>query len=265
MYYKFLAALFFLISVLKCSAQNAFPDFSLDDLGKGRIRVGWTNQYGDACVQIAVQRSYDSSKYFRTVFSPQSPELPQNGFVDENGTYGFMYYRIMYVLNGGAFYFTKAKHAASGFVSSAINDNDDPNQTITVIVRDTVFAKLHFTEFKHFKDSIFNNTRDSLFSENADEVVLKPYIPQGNFIPSMYVYTDRSGFININVPDAKQKNYSLIFYDGDYKELFTIKHLDYTQLILDKASFVHGGWFLFELYEGSKLKERNKFYLQKDF
>ncbi|MGI8952835.1 MAG: hypothetical protein ACR2FN_14775 [Chitinophagaceae bacterium] len=261
----FLVSLIIIISVFKSFAQNGFPDFSIEDLGKGRIRIGWFNQYGNSCIQINVQKSYDSLKYYRTVFVPQSPELPQNGFVDEAGTSSFMYYRIFYVLNGGAYYFTKAKHAASGFVSSAIIENGDPNQTIKVIIKDTVSMQLNFAQFKRFKDSIFNNTRDSLFSINSDEVILKPYIPQGDFIPSMYVYTDRSGYININVPDAKQKNYSLIFFDSDYKELFTIKHLDYSQLILDKADFVHGGWFLFELYEGNKLKERNRFFLQKDF
>ena len=34
---------------------------------------------------------------------------------------------------------------------------------------------------------------------------------------------------------------------------------------LDKSNFVHAGWYVFELFENDKLKEKNKFYLPKDF
>ena len=48
--------------------------------------------------------------------------------------------------------------------------------------------------------------------------------------------------------------------------LSQLKKLDviYTDRVLDKTNFVHAGWFTYELYEDEKLKEKNKFQLQKD-
>jgi hypothetical protein len=37
------------------------------------------------------------------------------------------------------------------------------------------------------------------------------------------------------------------------------------QLVLDKADFIHAGWFSFDLFEDGKLKEKNRFYIPKEF
>ena len=51
----------------------------------------------------------------------------------------------------------------------------------------------------------------------------------------------------------------------DGKKLFTINNIPESDLVIDKANFIHAGWFRFELYENEKLKERNKVLLQRDF
>jgi hypothetical protein len=244
-------------------AQNPLPQFSVDDLGKGKIRISWVNPYGDACIQVSIQRSFDSVKNFRTILSALSPGLPQNGFIDNDYAAPYSYYRIFYVLDGGAYYFTKPHKVLSGFNSSSIQS--DSGQIITVYFHDSVYERFRYPDFKHFSDSILTQTRDSLFTQSSNEVILRSYISHAAWIPSMFVYTDRTGNLNINIPDAKQKNYSIIFFGADDKDIFTIKHLDYTQLVLDKASFMHSGWYSFEIRENGKLKERNKFFLQKDF
>jgi hypothetical protein len=256
----FLCVLFFSVHV---SAQNSLPDFSLDNLGKGKIRVSWANPFGEGCIQISIQRSFDSTKNFRTILSPISPGLPQNGFIDNDYAALYSYYRIFYVLNGGAYYFTKSRKANNANSSGV--QNIDSNQIITVYFHDTVYAQLPYADFKAFSDSIITQTRDSLFTISNNEAILKPFISKAGWVASMFIYTDRMGNLNINIPDAKQKNYSIIFYGIDDKEVFTIKHLEYTELVLDKASFMHSGWFKFEIFENGKLKERNKFFLQKDF
>ncbi len=240
------------------------PNFSLDNLGLGKMRVSWTNSFGEGCIQISIQRSFDSVKNFHTILSAQSPGLPQNGFIDNDYAAPYSYYRIFYVLEGGAYYFSKARKAASGN-NNSISQNGDPNQIITVYFHDTVYAQFHYSDYKNFSDSILTQTHDSLFTQSSNEVVLRPYISHAGWMPSIFIYTDRTGKLNINFPDAKQKNYSIIFYGTDSKEIFTIKHLDYTELVLDKANFIHSGWFTFEIFENGKLKERNKFFLQKDF
>ncbi|HEX6334924.1 MAG TPA: hypothetical protein VFZ78_11900 [Flavisolibacter sp.] len=86
-----------------------------------------------------------------------------------------------------------------------------------------------------------------------------------DFIPSYYVYTNRDGYVFINLPDADKKKYHIKFYEENGTMLFELKAIRQTALTLDKANFMHAGWFHFELYNDDKLVEKNKFYLAKDF
>jgi hypothetical protein len=88
--------------------------------------------------------------------------------------------------------------------------------------------------------------------------------PKG-FVPSSFVFTNRNGYVHINLPDANKKDYSIKFFEEDDSFLFELKNIKEKAMILDKANFVHAGWFIFELYNDEKLVERHKFYLPKDF
>lgn len=88
--------------------------------------------------------------------------------------------------------------------------------------------------------------------------------PRG-FVPSTYVFTNRNGYVYINLPDAARKEYSIKFFEENGGFLFELKSVKQKALTLDKANFEHAGWFTFELYNDEKLVERHKFYLAKDF
>ena len=106
---NFIAAFFLTLVFLNSYSQESLPNFNVRILSNERISISWKNPF-TSCNQIAVQRSYDSLKFFKTIFSPQSPELPQNGFVDNTPAPGMkVYYRIFYVLSGGSYFFTKSK------------------------------------------------------------------------------------------------------------------------------------------------------------
>ncbi|MBN9295782.1 MAG: hypothetical protein J0I41_02175 [Filimonas sp.] len=266
MYQKLVAVIIFIIGIVsQAGAQESLPNFSLEDLGQNKMRVSWSNPYG-SCVQLNVQRSYDSLKNFRTIYSALSPELPQNGIVDKAPT-NQVYYRIFYVLPGGVYYFTKAKTVAQGFSDISMPGDGDMNKMITVRGPDSVLASLSMAAFLRFKDSVVYRTRDSLFMINSDEVLLKPYVPQlaAIWTPSVNLFTSREGNVILHLPDAKQKKYKVVVFDSDGKTLFTINHVKDTELILDKADFVHAGWFTFDLYENDRIKEKNKFYIPKEF
>jgi len=95
---------------------------------------------------------------------------------------------------------------------------------------------------------------------------LKPIIPKKpDFIPSFYVYTNRDGYVFINLPDADRKKYHIRFYEDDDSFLFEIKSIREPALTLDKTNFLHAGWFKFELYNDEKLVEKNKIYLAREF
>ena len=88
--------------------------------------------------------------------------------------------------------------------------------------------------------------------------------PQG-FVPSFYVYTNKDGYVFINLPDAERKKYHIKFYEDNDDFLFEIKNIKDAALTVDKTNFIHAGWFKFELYNEEKLVEKNKFYLSKEF
>lgn len=263
----FLLFMFVFIAAGVLNAQNNF-NTAVSKAGNGKIKIEWINPYGDSVVQLNVQRSWDSVRNFRTIFVPLSPGLPQNGYIDETNGYDMQYYRVFYVLSNGKFFFTKAKKITSGsdFTDAFTEEQTkDTNFFITVHDDDTIIATLNYSAYQHFRDSIVNYTRDTLYSLTGADILLRYYSNNITWVPSTKVYTNSDGYVQVNLPDATQKNYSIRFLDDRRKLLFTIKHVDQPQLILDKTDFLHSGWFYFELYESNHIKERNKFYIPKDF
>jgi hypothetical protein len=80
--------------------------------------------------------------------------------------------------------------------------------------------------------------------------------PKVTWHPSNYIYTTADGNVNIKLPDALQKNYSVKFYEPNGTFLFDIDHVKAPSLILEKAIFLHAGWFNFEIFENGALKEK---------
>lgn len=377
------AILFFclLMTALVGKSQLTLPAFSVRELNKGKIQISWNNPYQN-CIQLAIQRSADSTKDFRTIFSAQSPELPANGYVDNKILpVSKRYYRIFYVLEGGAYYFTAAIPIEINPNASGIGTSDHPldkdrnvgnkgqttiflkqkplfvltneeysrfrdsinkktrdglhrinafavewkpanihtsNESLISIynrntlvarlpekdfisfrdsvatkTRDTLFminpfrtqihpyipeekkfvfiykrdslvAKINFTRVRKFKDSLAKETRDTLFFIDNNTWHIHPFVPKYVWEPSAYVFTNKNGYVTIRLSQVKHHKYRILFYDTDGSELFHIRSIKETELVLDKANFVHAGWFSFELYEDDKLKEKNKFFLSKD-
>lgn len=261
----FFVIVFLCFLYMQVDGQDTLPNFSVKNLGKNKVSIGWINPFGQECIQLNVQRSYDSTKGFRTIFSTTSPELPQNGFVDQNAYGSSIFYRIFFILNNNAYFFSKAKRASSGYENDAIAELKQTD-SITIKSGDSVLVTLPFGQFKRFRDSILTYTKDSLFAYNATTILLKPYIPTLEWRPSTHFYVDRTGTVRINIPREEEKKYSLKVFEADGEtELFTIKHFTDTPLMLDKTNFIHAGWFVFDLMEDGKLKERNKIFIQKEF
>lgn len=283
--YTFFITTLFLLTTIELCAQDTLPNFTVRDLGKGKAQISWINTY-DKVVQMIVQRSFDSTKYFRSVFSSQSPWLPQNGFVDNHVPIGYkVYYRVHYVLEGGNYFFTTSKTPQKYIPIKVVKINYDKEEdeskkdssnkeeqteevkTIKVYKtnKDTLIAVVNYKDYKRFKDSVNKNSKDTLqVTENDDEVILKPYIPKPVWKSSTYIFTNENGFIRIYLPLAKRYKYKIIFYTEQLQELFVIKHVKEDDLILDKSNFRTAGWYYFELFENEKLKEKNKIFVGKD-
>ena len=211
--------------------QDTLPKFHVGNLGndvKGnaRIVVSWANNY-DSLKQISVQTSHDSLKNYRTLVSIADPNAKLNGFADNKAVNDHMFYRLFIVKRDGSYFFTTPKKP----------------------MIDTTKGIVLITDNKQPPDI-----------KKSEGVIRKP-----DFVPSFYVYTNKDGYVFVNLPDAEKQKYRIKFYEEDESLLFELKNIKQTALTLDKANFMRAGWFLFELYNDEKLVEKSKFYLAKEF
>ncbi|MBD0367360.1 MAG: hypothetical protein ICV53_14825 [Flavisolibacter sp.] len=222
-----LLLLFFFIGLCFSSfSQDTLPNFSVHNVGNDRVIIGWVNAFQNTR-QISIQRSFDSLGTYKTILSVADPNAVQNGYADTKAPNDHMYYRIFYVLEGGKFYFTRAK--------------------------------------KPILDTAHLVTAQQVINIKSGRAKTDSLIKKDVFVPSFYVYTNNDGYVFLNLPDADEKKYNIKFYEEDNTFLFEIKNIKKPALTLDKANFIHAGWFKFELYNDEKLVERHKFYLSKDF
>ena len=223
--------IYLLVSVIatKAFGQDTLPKFSVKNIGNNRIIVGWVNNYPEV-KQISIQRSFDSLKNYKTILSVADPKAVQNGYADTKALNNHMYYRLFIMLDHGNFFFTAAKQPIIDS-SNTLGDNVIPETGSNI----------------------------------ANEPTKAPVTKNPDYVPSFYVYTNKDGYVFINLPDAGQKKYHIKFLEDDDTFLFEIKSIKEKGLTLDKANFYHAGWFKFELYNEDKLVEKNKFYIAKDF
>ena len=300
---KRLSSIVFFIALCAISnaikAQDTLPKFNIRDINDKKLLITWISPFGDNCIQLAVQRSFDSTHFFSTFYSAQSPELPQNGVTDLRMPKGVkVFYRIFYVLQGGQYFFTKSiglysyQENGTNINSTPFIDHPKPNnarevgnsnlepsiskpfpptevkQYINIFKRtqDSLYRQIEYAEFKRFRDSIIFRTKDTLFTIDQYNIVIKPFVPKLSWRPSTYVFaTEASNRVTIHLPLPKFHKYRIVFFEENGTELFEIKQPKDDNLILDNSNFMHGGWFSFDLYEDDKLKEHNKFQILTPF
>lgn len=231
---KRLTLLLTLSAITACNllhAQDTLPKFTLKNVGNNRIVVGWTNNF-TVVKQISIQRSFDSLTGYKSILTVADPSSPQNGYVDTKATNDHMFYRLYILLDRGVFLFSEAKKPVI-------------DTTQRVVLPTGQLPGVDTT-------SVTNGSN--------------PKIRPTGFVPSLYVFTHRDGYVKISLPNnEKPKKYSIKFFDSDDNLVFELKEIKERQFKLDKTNFYHAGWFRFELYEDDKLFERHKFYIEKDF
>ena len=217
-----------LLSVLVYS-QDTLPKFHVNNLGndaQGHARIVISWVNSyDSLKQINIQTSHDSLKNYRTLVSMADPNARMNGFADSKAVNDHMFYRLFIVKKNGEYFFTPPRKP----------------------VVDTMKVAPIVTDKK-------------VQEPKKTELVKKP-----EFVPSFYVYTNKDGYVYINLPDAQKQKYRIKFFEEGEDFLFEIKNIKQTGLTLDKTNFMHAGWYHFELYNDEKLVEKHKFYLAKEF
>jgi hypothetical protein len=134
---------------------------------------------------------------------------------------------------------------------------------------DSLLGQLTGAGLQAFRDSILRRTRDTLIFIDGDTLLIKPLIVKEEYKEvykaSVYVFTGRYGNIHLALPEAAKRHYTVKFFDENNKLLFELSEIKDPALIVDKTNFHHFGWFHFELYDGDQLKEKNKFFIPKEF
>jgi hypothetical protein len=258
----------------------------VENKGGGRVVVSWSNPYPNL-VQLAVQRSYDSIKRFGSVYSTTSPQLPVNGFSDKIPEGIRVYYRIFYVMEGGAYFFTQSKQPLKvedkpevkvderreildeklqGIADAKKPEIVDPNKQLYLKITDTSdYTILLYKDFRDFRDSIMSKTKDTLIQMGTDTLYIRVYDPPFVEKTSEFVFTNKDGYIVIKLDDAGKKKYQVIFMEENETPVIDIKQVKEPFLILDKTNFYKAGWYKFTLKENGRIKEKGKLFLPRDF
>lgn len=248
----------------KLAAQDVLPDFTVKN-NKSKISISWQNKYKQNVKSISIQRSYDSSKNFSSIYTVPNPADAVVGYMDIHAPYTKMFYKLFIVFDSGEYIFTTVKKPDidNNFdLTRAIKKiNDENNKIKDSIEKANRPVKIPAPPAP--KEPGKKNNKPRPVSPVKDEEPApqkKDVIPY----PSKRIFTDKDNNVNIVLPDFKTNRYTIKFFDENYKHLFDLNQINEGFLILEKVNFRHAGWFFFEIYEDGGLFEKNKFYIPKD-
>jgi len=262
-----------LANTLQAAAQKALPQITVKDIN-GKIVISWLNDYKENTSNISIQRSWDSLKNYVTIGTVLNAMNKENGFADANAPYNRMYYRVFVSFEGGKYVYSDIATPTRETTSTESNEIKYSWQVIPIIpliTKDTIFIPKPITVINPQaeiakpvviikpKMEIVNSV-DSVKTKKTEPEKAKEEITY----PSLRIYTTKENAVTINLPDASIKKYSVKFFNEAGKEIFSLDKLQEDYLILEKVNFVHSGWFLFELFEGNTLIEKNKIFIPKD-
>lgn len=217
----------FLLTAYTGRAQEytppVLPQFAAS-IKTGKIQLDWISGFTQV-KEIGIQRSLDSVLNFNTIGYASYPTQTRNAYLDNKPLPGSNYYRLFILFTNGRFMYSK---------------------TVLALSDSTIRAdqKLQYADIKDAAKGLRGKEQEN---KEPERVV---------WHPSNYIYTTADGNVNIKLPEALQKKYAVKFYESNGTFLFDIEQVKAPFLILEKAIFLHAGWFNFEIFEDGKLKEK---------
>jgi len=201
----------------------------------GKIQLDFISGFRDVKF-IGVQRSIDSVLNFSTIGLINNPNDFRNSYSDIKPLPGSNYYRLFIQFNTGRYIYTK--------IILAVPDSTiDGSKKLTLAdVKEAMAAAK--------EAGVNTGTTGATTSKEP------PAPPKIVWHPSNYIYTTADGNVNIKLPDAAAKKYSVKFFEPDGSFLFEIGEVKEPFLVLEKAIFLHSGWFNFEIYQDGKAFEK---------
>ncbi len=208
------------------AAQNELPALTIETVS-GQNKISWGCSY-TGIKSMIVQRSEDSVLNFKTIGFIAKPKKGINSYTDERPLLGKNYYRVLVLFQSELEWFSN---------------------TYKVVLDSTLIAQ---SRLKSLRTGSTNAKDASDVNTNGNTNYTDFY-----YEPSTQVYTNPyTGHINISLADAREKRYSISFYDPKKEEVLKITRLKQTTVILDKYNFNARGTYSFKLREGDQVVEK---------
>lgn len=267
-----------LLTCVHLKAQQDLPFITVRNLN-GRVVVSWTQHFTQPITNILIQRSFDSSKHFKTIGSVLNPQSVENGFPDPAPPYDAMYYRVNVQFEGGSYVYgpsvrpTREPLSLPDMNITYIPTRPEPEPAPVPKDPAVLLDEPEAPQGRITRSQRKNNTTlpskaaptDSSTTTGKDLAVAVPKKPKiETAYPSSRIYTSRQNVIVLHFPDYQAKKYLIRFMDENEQVLFELKKISDEFLYLEKSNFNRSGWFRFEVYEEGTLSEKSKFFVSRD-
>ena len=273
---RVLLMLIFSAFMITVNGQSTLPDFQVIQRNGVNI-ISWNNEIKEI-TQLIIQRSVDSLTGFRSIVSMPDPTTLTNGFVDRKSGSKLFFYRIFYVMPGGRYVFTESQkpkvEIPPPVIQPAIKNQPTPNPAPVIVTSDPPITKKEVQVIiKKQPDTAVSRLslvyqKIGLSQYNWRTITILPktenLINDDTFVLSSLIYTNGEGNLIISLPDAPKNRFTLRVFREDKSLLFEMKHIRENQLLIDRSNFHNSGWFRYELREGERIRERNRFYIKPD-
>ena len=273
---RVLLMLIFSALMMKVNGQSTLPDFQVIQRNGVNI-ISWNNEIKEI-TQLIIQRSVDSLTGFRSIVSMPDPTSLTNGFVDRKSGSKLFFYRIFYVMPSSRYVFTESQkpkvEIPPPVIQPAIKNQPTPNPAPVIVTTDPTITKKEVQVIiKKQPDTAVSRLslvyqKIGLSQYNWRTITILPktenLLNDDTFVLSSLIYTNGEGNLIISLPDAPKNRFTLRVFKEDKSLLFEMKHIRENQLLIDRSNFHNSGWFRYELREGERIRERNRFYIKPD-
>jgi hypothetical protein len=268
--------LIFSALMMTVSGQSTLPAFQVIQRNGVNI-ISWNNEIKEI-TQLIIQRSVDSLTGFRSIVSMPDPTSSTNGFVDKKSGSKLFFYRIFFVMPGGRYVFTESQkpnvEIPPPVIQPTIKKQPIPNPAPVTVTTDPPITKKEVQVIiKKQPDTAVSRLslvyqKIGLSQYNWGTITILPktenLLNDDTFVLSSLIYTNGEGNLIISLPDAPKNRFTLRVFREDKSLLFEMKHIRENQLLIDRSNFHNSGWFRYELREGERIRERNRFYIKPD-
>lgn len=255
-------------------AQDNLPYMTVRS-DKGQHLLSWNNQY-DGVRNIAVQRSTDSVRNFKTIGMLNAPKKGKGQYTDEHPVVGNNFYRLSIEFGGDLEWFSNTYKLYLDSASMAKWAEERLKAMQAAQAAKEAEERLREAARQAAKEAekpvekipvpapapapVARNTpakQPELARVDTPVIPKEPEKPAPfTFTPSSKIYTNPyTGHVNINLDDAQSHRYSIRFFDPSKNEVLKVSRVSKPFLVLDKNNFNSRGIFSFQLFDGTTLVE----------